>query len=71
VDRGRASSASTKSREILSWIDGHVPWSGVDEPPGVYGDAAVARVARLVRELHDLTAGTPLAGDPPHCLPGP
>ena len=50
-------------REVLSWIDGHVPWSGVDEPPSVYDDRAVAGVARLVRELHDLTAGSSLAGD--------
>ena len=50
-------------REVLSWIDGHVPWSGVDEPPSVYDERAVAGVARLVRELHDLTAGSPLAGD--------
>jgi thiamine kinase-like enzyme len=52
-----------QGREILSWIDGHVPWSGVSEPPSVYDAHAVAGVARLVRELHDLTAGSPLAGD--------
>ena len=50
-------------REVLSWIDGHVPWSGVDEPPSVYDARAVAGVARLVRELHDVTAGSSLAGD--------
>jgi hypothetical protein len=51
-----------QGREILSWIDGYVPWSGIDEPPSVYDAGAVARAAQLVRELHDLTAGTPLAG---------
>lgn len=50
-------------REVLSYIDGHVPWSGVDEPPGVYDEGAVAGVARLLRGLHDLTAGSALAGE--------
>ena len=49
--------------EVLSWIDGHVPWSGIDEPAGVYDETAAVRVAQLTRELHDLTAGTALAGD--------
>ena len=48
-------------REILSWVEGHVPWSGVDEPPTVYDEGSVARVAQLARELHDLTAESPLA----------
>jgi hypothetical protein len=50
-----------EGREILSWIDGHVPWSGIDEPPSVYDEGSVARVAQLTRELHDLTVGSPLA----------
>lgn len=48
-------------REILSFIDGHVAWES-DQPPGVHCDESVAAVAGLVREFHDLTAGTPLAG---------
>jgi hypothetical protein len=51
-----------EGREILSWISGLVPWSGIDEPPGIYDDASVAVVAKLVREFHDLTASSPLAG---------
>ncbi|HKN98680.1 MAG TPA: phosphotransferase [Pseudonocardiaceae bacterium] len=45
-------------REILSYVEGHVPWRS----PLEVGSAVVA-VARLLRECHDLTAGTALAGD--------
>ncbi|MFF4304518.1 phosphotransferase family protein [Streptomyces sp. NPDC001601] len=34
------------------------------QPPEVHSDGSLVRVARLVREFHDLTAGTELAG--PH-----
>jgi hypothetical protein len=51
-----------QGREILSFIDGHVAWQRV-QPPAVYGQASLVRVAQLVREFHDLTAGTTLAGD--------
>jgi hypothetical protein len=47
-------------REVLSVVDGHVAWAQ-DQPPSVTSDASLARVAALVREFHDLTAGTPLA----------
>jgi len=47
-------------REVLSFIDGHVAWEPV-QPPSVASDASLARLAGLVREFHDLTAGTPLA----------
>lgn len=43
-------------REVLSYIDGHVPWESE-----ISSDASLARVAGLTREFHDLTAGTPLA----------
>jgi hypothetical protein len=51
-----------QGREILSFVDGYVPWQ---EPgmPGVTAEASLVRVVELVREFHDLTAGTPLAGD--------
>ena len=45
-------------REVLSFIDGHVAW-GPAQLPSVTSDASLARVAGLVREFHDLTAGTP------------
>jgi hypothetical protein len=48
-------------REVLSFIDGHVAWEPT-QPSSVASDASLARVGDLVRELHDLTAGTPLAG---------
>jgi hypothetical protein len=51
-----------QGREILSFIDGQVAWEPVFRA-SVCSDAALVRVAGLVRELHDLTAGTPLAGD--------
>src|SRR5215472_3222140 len=52
--------ADELGREVLSFIDGHVAWERA-QPPSVASDAALARVAGLVREFHDLTAGTPLA----------
>jgi hypothetical protein len=47
-------------REVLSFLDGHVAWAP-RQPPEVGSDESLAGVARLVRQLHDLTAGTPLA----------
>lgn len=49
-------------REILEFIDGDVLW-GTRELAGASSDDSLRRVARLVRELHDLTAGSDLAGD--------
>lgn len=49
-----------QGREVLSFIDGHAAWES-DQPPSVTAAASLARVAELVREFHDLTAGTPLA----------
>jgi len=51
-----------QGREVLSFIDGHVAWQRV-QPPQVYSEASLIRVAQLVRQFHDLTAGTDLAGD--------
>lgn len=50
-----------RGRETLSYLPGHVAWQR-DQPADVRSDANLARVAELVRELHDLTAGTELAG---------
>lgn len=50
-------------REILTFIDGHVPWQADQRSRQVPSEAALVEVARLVREFHDLTAGTELAGD--------
>jgi Phosphotransferase enzyme family len=49
-----------RGREVLSFIDGYVAWEPV-QPPSITSDASLARLAGLVREFHDLTAGTPLA----------
>ena len=50
-----------EGREILSFLDGHVAWEA-SQPPEVRSDESLAELARLVRQFHDLTAGTPLAG---------
>ncbi|MEU4425517.1 phosphotransferase [Actinoplanes sp. NPDC024001] len=47
-------------RDVLSYLDGDVPWQPADY---VRTAPALAAVARLVREFHDLTAGTDLAAD--------
>jgi len=49
-------------RERLSFVNGYVAW----ERPwkaAVTSAGTLHSVGRLVREFHDLTAGTPLAGD--------
>ncbi|MEU5235048.1 phosphotransferase [Streptomyces anulatus] len=43
-----------QGREVLTFLDGQVPSKSQE---------GLAEVARLVRQFHDLTAGTPLAGD--------
>ena len=55
----RSLGVDERGREVLSFVDGEVPW-GVGAPP--VGDEALAAVARLVREFHELTAGSALAG---------
>ncbi|MER7183312.1 phosphotransferase [Streptomyces hyaluromycini] len=50
-----------KGREVLTYLDGHVAWQP-RQPPEVHSDGSLRRVAQLVREFHDLTAGTELAG---------
>ncbi|MBF9130231.1 phosphotransferase [Plantactinospora sp. S1510] len=49
-------------REILTFLAGHVAWEEA-QPAEVRSDESLVAVARLVRQLHDLTAGTDLAGD--------
>lgn len=48
-------------REVLSFLEGHVAWEPA-QPPDVWCEASLVRAARLVRQFHDLTAGTHLAG---------
>jgi aminoglycoside phosphotransferase (APT) family kinase protein len=48
-------------REILSYLDGHAAWEA-RQPDGVWSRSSLRRVGELVREFHDLTAGTDLAG---------
>ncbi|BEL07012.1 hypothetical protein Q0Z83_052030 [Actinoplanes sichuanensis] len=43
-------------RDVLEFLDGTVPWQRAP-------DSGLAAVGRLIREFHDLTAGTPSAGD--------
>lgn len=49
-------------REILSFLDGHVGWQA-SQPAEVSSDESLATAGRLVRQFHDLTAGTTLAGN--------
>ncbi|HYS31035.1 MAG TPA: phosphotransferase [Streptosporangiaceae bacterium] len=48
-------------REVLSYLPGHAAWEP-DQPADVRCEESLRRVAELVREFHDLTAGTELAG---------
>jgi phosphotransferase family enzyme len=50
-----------QGREILDYIDAHVPWDRT-RYPDPYPDQTLIQVAGLVREFHDLTCGSPLAG---------
>ncbi|MFD7708495.1 phosphotransferase [Streptomyces sp. NPDC059786] len=50
-----------EGREVLSYLDGHVAWEP-RQPAAVSSDESLVALARLVREFHDLTAGTALAG---------
>jgi aminoglycoside phosphotransferase (APT) family kinase protein len=50
-----------QGRDVLGYLEGHVAWEP-RQPAAVSSDESLAAVARLVREFHDLTAGTVLAG---------
>lgn len=49
--------------EVLTYIDGHVP---IEHPrhvePVVFSDRGVVTAFELIRRLHDITSGSPLAG---------
>jgi tRNA A-37 threonylcarbamoyl transferase component Bud32 len=47
-------------REMLSYVGGHAAWEA-RQPSGVTSRASLRRVGELVREFHELTAGTDLA----------
>jgi tRNA A-37 threonylcarbamoyl transferase component Bud32 len=49
-------------REMLSYVDGYVAWN-TPRSPATTSLESLSSIGRLVREFHDLTAGTPLAGD--------
>lgn len=51
-----------RGRDVLSFVDGHVAWEA-EQPPDVTSERSLVAVARLVRQFHDPTAGTELAGD--------
>ncbi len=50
-----------EGREVLTYLDGHVAWEQ-EQPSAVGTEESLLLVTRLVREFHDLTAGTELAG---------
>ncbi|WP_328869164.1 phosphotransferase [Streptomyces sp. NBC_00287] len=51
-----------RGREMLGYIEGRAAVTP-EEQTAARTDAALVRIARLVREFHDLTHATPLAGD--------
>lgn len=51
-----------RGRQILGYLEGHVAWETA-QSPDVWSRPSLERVATLVRQFHDLTAGTHLAGD--------
>jgi hypothetical protein len=51
-----------QGRQILGFIEGIVPTGDV-VPEAFKADESLSAVARMVREFHDLTAGSDLAGD--------
>jgi aminoglycoside phosphotransferase (APT) family kinase protein len=51
-----------RGREVLSYLDGHVPLD-TSQLAEVRSDVSLAAAARLIRQFHDLTAGSSLAGD--------
>lgn len=51
-----------RGRQAVTYISGHVALSGRDRAPDVWTDRCLQQLGRLVREFHDLTAQTPLAG---------
>jgi len=58
----RVVSAEPGGPEVLTYLPGRVPWQH-PLPAGAVSDDALSGVARLVRQFHDLTAGTEHAGD--------
>ncbi|MBB5476606.1 phosphotransferase [Micromonospora parathelypteridis] len=51
-----------RGRQMLGYVAGRVPWRD-SEDPAFFADAALVRLAELIRRLHDACAGTDLAGD--------
>jgi Phosphotransferase enzyme family len=51
-----------QGRELLSFIDGHVPWQP-EQQLNARTDTSLAAASRLLRRCHDLTAGTALAAE--------
>ncbi|MCW3843258.1 aminoglycoside phosphotransferase family protein [Micromonospora yasonensis] len=50
-----------RGRQVLTHLDGRVPWRE-REDPSFFSDAALARLAGMVRAVHDACAGGELAG---------
>lgn len=51
-----------QGREILTYLTGYVAWRR-PRPAAIRSACALAATARLLRQCHDLTEGTALAGD--------
>jgi hypothetical protein len=46
-----------QGRQVLSYLPGHVPWAA-SQPADVWSAESLTAAAALVRQFHDLTAGT-------------
>lgn len=57
-----ALATGSDGEQTVTFLPGRVPWQQ-PIPTWAATDQALTRVARLVREFHDLTAGTALAGN--------
>jgi Ser/Thr protein kinase RdoA (MazF antagonist) len=51
-----------QGREVLTFVEGHVAWEAT-QPADVRSEASLVGVAQLVRQFHDFTAQSGLAGD--------
>ncbi len=50
-----------QGREMLSFVEGYCPHDGAPQPEGTWSDASLIQVFKMLRRVHDVTAGSELA----------